>query len=330
MREATLAKRATPIGTSVGCFVDAPSPSGRVLAATYVAWGNMSLAVCTTYCTSKGYRYGGVEYTNECWCGNELRTGTYTGANQDSYMSSPVNYGVRAPSSDCNMPCSGDKSQTCGGHWRLNTYILPDCLPSQTAFYGNKNQTLCCNSGQTAYQTKCCDAGSTETNASGLCCKSGTTAQRTVCCGSGLVEIGSTGVCCASGSTVVSGKCVAPSGRTRRSVRRLLQKVTGPPPSASQYGLEANRNEELCPAGFAACPVDPTAGHFEKTGAYECLDTRSELQSCGGCASLGTGTDCTRIKGALSMGCEEGRCQVHRCKKGWKVGKDGASCVRRL
>ena len=55
-----------------------------------------------------------------------------------------------------------------------------------------------------------------------------------------------------------------------------------------------------CPSGLEACPF---AGH------YECFDTATELESCGGCASLGKGQDCTKIEGAWNVACERGSCK---------------------
>lgn len=59
---------------------------------------------CVNYCIQSGFDYAGVEYGDECHCG----TG-YTG-------------GARAPTADCNMPCAGDPSLTCGGSWRIQIY----------------------------------------------------------------------------------------------------------------------------------------------------------------------------------------------------------------
>lgn len=44
------------------------------------------------------------------------------------------------------------------------------------------------------------------------------------------------------------------------------------------------------------------------SGDYECADTRNDIQSCGGCASTGAGTDCTAIDGAWNVGCHIGKC----------------------
>jgi hypothetical protein len=65
-------------------------------------------------------------------------------------------------------------------------------------------------------------------------------------------------------------------------------------------------DDDLCPAGLTSCPI-AGAG----PGAFECLDPKSELESCGGCTAMGQGEDCTAIGHAKSVGCEDGVC------KGW-------------
>jgi len=59
----------------------------------------------------------------------------------------------------------------------------------------------------------------------------------------------------------------------------------------------------LCPSGLDACPISSSLA-----GDYECLDTSSELESCGGCTSQGKGQDCTKIAGAWNVGCDRGSC----------------------
>ena len=45
----------------------------------------------------------GVEYSNECFCGNEFPS--------DDLLISM---------SECDMDCAGDSSQKCGGDWAIN------------------------------------------------------------------------------------------------------------------------------------------------------------------------------------------------------------------
>ncbi|KAF9015172.1 hypothetical protein BDQ17DRAFT_1294748 [Cyathus striatus] len=83
-----------------------------------------------------------------------------------------------------------------------------------------------------------------------------------------------------------------------------------------------SRAVSLCPTGLDACPIKGLT-----TGDYECLDTDSELESCGGCTSLGKGQDCTTIPGAWNVGCERGSCIVYSCAGGFVLSLDGKSCI---
>jgi len=106
-----------------------------------------------------------------------------------------------------------------------------------------------------------------------------------------------------------------------------------PSPSASgrhqkrlHGGLARTRKRAapLCPSGLDACPI---AGISGLTGDYECLDTFNELESCGGCSSLGKGQDCTTIEGSWNVGCHQGMCAVYTCTAGYKRSLDGKSCI---
>jgi len=79
--------------------------------------------------------------------------------------------------------------------------------------------------------------------------------------------------------------------------------------------------DAICPRSYRACPLNSLTA-----GDYECMDTTTELRSCGGCVSMGEGQDCTAIQGAWNVGCEAGVCAVYTCALGYKVSQDGASC----
>jgi hypothetical protein len=51
---------------------------------------------CTEICRSKGFKYAGVQYSESCLCGNT--------------------YGKYGAADNCNMKCTGDSSQICGGY----------------------------------------------------------------------------------------------------------------------------------------------------------------------------------------------------------------------
>ena len=51
---------------------------------------------------SQGFKYAGTQWSKECFCGDEYQ-----------------NYGE---ADNCDMPCSGDKTEICGGNWAMNIY----------------------------------------------------------------------------------------------------------------------------------------------------------------------------------------------------------------
>ncbi|XP_062603750.1 uncharacterized protein LOC134265547 [Saccostrea cucullata] len=67
----------------------------------------MNVTECKRICSEKKTRYYGVENSDECFCGNALRTRE------------------EKPDGECNKKCSGDNSQICGGRWRINIYRNP-------------------------------------------------------------------------------------------------------------------------------------------------------------------------------------------------------------
>jgi hypothetical protein len=77
-----------------------------------------------------------------------------------------------------------------------------------------------------------------------------------------------------------------------------------PQPSSNHWRRAKNMHtSSLCPADLVACPIAGT-----QEDSYECLDPQNELESCGGCASIGEGRDCTAIAGAWHVSCDRGTC----------------------
>jgi hypothetical protein len=57
-------------------------------------------------CIGNDYKYAGLEYYGECFCGASVN-------------------GVQLPESDCSYPCTGDKSEVCGGNDIISVYQDP-------------------------------------------------------------------------------------------------------------------------------------------------------------------------------------------------------------
>ncbi|KAM6513609.1 hypothetical protein FALCPG4_015994 [Fusarium falciforme] len=86
-----------------GCYRD--SVVNRVLTGDYYAdTDGMTHETCINHCKAGGFKYAGVEYSAECFCGNDL----------------PPD---KEPDADCNMPCPGDPSKTCGAGNRLSLFV---------------------------------------------------------------------------------------------------------------------------------------------------------------------------------------------------------------
>lgn len=89
----------------VGCFKDGGNPygtSGRDMSAYSEGARDMTIEKCLTICESKGYAFAGLQFRKHCFCDNS--------------------YGSKGPADNCNMYCSGNISQTCGGSWANSVY----------------------------------------------------------------------------------------------------------------------------------------------------------------------------------------------------------------
>nr|OQO23943.1 hypothetical protein B0A51_11072 [Rachicladosporium sp. CCFEE 5018] len=96
--------------TYTGCYNDLQG--SRTLAGPYTAGTGNSATWCISYCSNKGYVYAGTEYSDECYC--------------DNLLAPPA---TLQPDSDCNMACSGNASEACGGGNRLTVYYANKPVP---------------------------------------------------------------------------------------------------------------------------------------------------------------------------------------------------------
>ncbi|XP_071128240.1 xylosyltransferase oxt-like [Mytilus edulis] len=88
----------------IGCFQD---DNSRHLKHRYQNLGNaITLAKCRENC--KGYKYAGLQYSVQCFCGNQLVNSKYP----------------KKPDSECNTKCRGEPSRACGGTWRNSIYTV--------------------------------------------------------------------------------------------------------------------------------------------------------------------------------------------------------------
>ncbi|RSH95573.1 hypothetical protein EHS25_000665 [Saitozyma podzolica] len=90
-----------------------------------------------------------------------------------------------------------------------------------------------------------------------------------------------------------------------------------------ELALKTGEEKGLCPAGLEACSV------LGIPGGYECLDTASELESCGGClhqldgqtSPANQGVDCQEVPGVPvgAITCQDGECEAFGCDDGYAL-----------
>ncbi|KAK3950414.1 WSC domain-containing protein [Pseudoneurospora amorphoporcata] len=91
----------------LGCWTD-DSEYGKALAYPQDQLDGSTLTTekCLEACREGGYPLAGAEFGGECWCGVVIGNGTFS-----------------APDTECDIPCNGKSTQTCGGRARLNLYV---------------------------------------------------------------------------------------------------------------------------------------------------------------------------------------------------------------
>lgn len=90
---------------SQGCYAE--GKSGRALTSLFLSNSTITVENCVGYCKGKAFKWAGVEYGSQCFCGSGISNG--------AVLATDGNVG-------CNMPCAGNKYEFCGGPNRLNVY----------------------------------------------------------------------------------------------------------------------------------------------------------------------------------------------------------------
>ncbi|XP_075164443.1 xylosyltransferase oxt [Haematobia irritans] len=88
----------------LGCFQD--EKKFRLLSGYFINYKTTNTPdKCIQLCLQSGFPYAGVQYGSECFCGPDM----------------PVE-SSKLPDSSCNMKCSGDQHEICGGYFVMNIY----------------------------------------------------------------------------------------------------------------------------------------------------------------------------------------------------------------
>lgn len=89
---------------SLGCFKD--DKKHRLLPGFYSNFKETnSPKKCIQMCLQSGYLYAGVQYSTECFCGNDAPSSE-----------------TKLPDPNCNMKCPAEPKSACGGYYTINIY----------------------------------------------------------------------------------------------------------------------------------------------------------------------------------------------------------------
>ncbi|MGD0525634.1 MAG: WSC domain-containing protein [Polyangiaceae bacterium] len=95
----------------LGCYNDSAT---RDLPYNAYSSSSNTVELCVATCKAAGYAYAGAQYGSQCFCGNS--------------------YGGQGTSTNCNMACSGNGAETCGGSYANSVYATaPVTAPPTTA-----------------------------------------------------------------------------------------------------------------------------------------------------------------------------------------------------
>lgn len=93
-----------------GCFQDTHSPQILPYRSSSPQ-DQMTVEECVSECKGNGYRYAGLTYYGVCYCGQTV-------------------IGTQVADAQCNLPCSGNKTETCGGDNDVFSIFQDPTFPS--------------------------------------------------------------------------------------------------------------------------------------------------------------------------------------------------------
>ncbi|KAF8320705.1 hypothetical protein DL93DRAFT_1726542 [Clavulina sp. PMI_390] len=274
-----------------------------------------------------------------------------------------------------NLPELVESGQTSCTPASIGSYVPTAGATSQTACPAGKTTTTTgatsctscpagssCSSGTT---TKCA-AGTFSTSGGSSCtsCPAGTfnsIAGATACCqcpsGWYSDSAGATSCtkCGAKGmfsqgytdpGATSSGSCSARSGAVSTATQGstgTCPAVTAPVtttattstsavPAPSQHARRSDTR--YCPVGWKACS---SKGATWTRDAMECVNVRSDLESCGGCVlndspngtkNASGGRDCSAIPNVAAVRCSYGDCIIEHCQQGYALDAQGETCLK--
>lgn len=91
------------IGGYIGCFADNKNRALQFQESNK----NMTIKMCRELCFQHNFKYAGLQFAVECYCGND-------------------GYDEHGASNKCTLKCPGKEDTICGGDWATSVYVAKD------------------------------------------------------------------------------------------------------------------------------------------------------------------------------------------------------------
>jgi len=114
------------------CLED--SQSNRILPTKLFTSGSLTYASCEAGCKANNYLFFGVQYSQECFCGNDYEK---------------IRTAAVRPVAECQHMCKGDTTKPCGGNNRIQVGAVKWDTSANTYTWGNQatNTDICLETG---------------------------------------------------------------------------------------------------------------------------------------------------------------------------------------
>ncbi|KAH6720098.1 WSC domain-containing protein [Leptodontidium sp. MPI-SDFR-AT-0119] len=265
----------------LGCYSE--GSVGRSLAwrQDQVSGTTMTVEKCLTACKAGGFSFTGIEFASECYCGVVLGNGTL-----------PVD------SSNCDMPCNGDSTETCGGRGTLDLYVAKDLESSEPCEGGSSSSSSSTISSTSTSST------SSSTKPPYTTSTTSSSTRSTTCSTSS-----STRSTTASTTKPPSSSSTVPTTTTSKTASLCTSTTTIAPTPTCEYKcgnwcsnpLPKFTDKNTCWSAYSSCTVQ-VASCFLNAGFPESMN----------CFQFSSW--CTSISSYCSSYCPGGNCSKEGCK----------------
>ncbi|KAG4436351.1 hypothetical protein IFR05_008172 [Cadophora sp. M221] len=272
----------------LGCYSE--GSMGRSLAwrQDQVNGSAMTVQKCLTACKAGGFSFTGIEFASECYCGVVLGNGTL-----------PVD------SSTCDMPCTGDSTETCGGRGTLDLYVAKDLESSEPCEGGSSSSSSSTMSSTSTSST----SSSTKPPSTTPPSSSSTRSSTSTTSSSTRPTTSSTTSTTASTTKPPSSSSTVPTTTTSKTTSLCTSTTTIAPTPTCEYKcgnwcsnpIPKFTDKNTCWSAFSSCTVQ-VASCFLNAGFPESMN----------CFQFSSW--CTQISSYCSSYCPGGNCSKEGCR----------------